>query len=143
MEKIKTIESEILKARLAKDDLKKNLLQTLKGEFENAVKNGEPSSDGLVEKLCKKMVKNAELIGNDDAKKEIEILKAYLPAELGEDAVREAIKSLLEGSPDKVNNYKLGNKGMIGWFMGNLMKTTSNVDSKVAGKLLQEMLETA
>jgi Asp-tRNA(Asn)/Glu-tRNA(Gln) amidotransferase B subunit len=142
MEKIKTIESEILKARLAKDELKKNLLQTLKGEFENAVKNGEPSSDALVEKICKKMVKNAELIGNEEAKKEIEILKAYLPSELGEDAVREAIKNLLEGSPDKVNNYKLGNKGMIGWFMGNLMKTTSNVDPKVAGKLLQEMLET-
>lgn len=142
MEKITLVEKAIIKARIEKNDLAKNLLQTLKGEYENATKSGEKSSDALFDKLAKKMVKNAELVGTEDAKKEITILKEYLPAELSEDQLKSVIVSVMENAPDKVNNFKLGNKGVIGWFMGAIMKETNNsADPKLTGKLLQELLQ--
>lgn len=141
MEKFKQIEKEILQSRLTKNELAKNLLQTLKGEYENAVKNGKPAGDSLVESLAKKMIKNAEIVGTEDAKKEIEILKQYVPVELSEDQVKSIIVKIMEGAPDKVSNYRLGNKGVIGWFMGEVMRETNKtVDAKLAGKLIQELL---
>lgn len=33
---------------------------------------------------------------------------------------------VLESYPDKVNNYRLGAKGLLGLFMGEVMKRTKN-----------------
>ena len=143
MEKIKQIEKAILEARLKKDDLTKNLLQTLKGEFENALKNGEPSSDQLVEKIAKKMVKGAELVGTDDAKREIEILNAFLPAQLREADIKVIVENVISANPDKLAQFKSGNKGVIGFFMGSVMKESEgSADAKVAGKIVNDVLAT-
>jgi Asp-tRNA(Asn)/Glu-tRNA(Gln) amidotransferase B subunit len=131
-----------LKARLSKDNVAKNLLVTLKGEFENAVKNGESADDSLVEKLAKKMIKNAELVGTDEAKQEILILKEFLPVQLTEAEIKSVILKLVESNSDKVEAFKSGNKGVIGMFIGLVNKETSgSADAKLVGKLVQEILQ--
>ena len=48
---------------------------------------------------------------------------------------------ILEEFPDKVKAYKQGKKGLIGFFMGQLMrKTDSKIDPKVANELLSKHL---
>jgi Asp-tRNA(Asn)/Glu-tRNA(Gln) amidotransferase B subunit len=142
MNKIKTIDEKLLKARLSKDNVAKNLLVTLKGEFENAVKNGESADDSLVEKLAKKMIKNAELVGTDEAKQEILILKEFLPVQLTEAEIKSVILKLVESNSDKVEAFKSGNKGVIGMFIGLVNKETSgSADAKLVGKLVQEILQ--
>jgi len=141
MEKIKLIEKAILEARLTKNDLAKNLLQTLKGEYETQSKNGEPATDALVDKLTKKMIKNAELVGTEDAYKEIEILKTYLPVEMSESELKTLIVKVLDSLPEVVNEYKAGNKSKIGLLVGTIMKESKNLaDPKLTGKFLQEAL---
>lgn len=143
MEKIKTVEQKLLQARLAKDNIAKNLLVTLKGEYENAIKNGEVAEDALVEKLAKKMIKNAELVGTDEAKQEITILKEFLPAQLSEVELKAIVQKIVESNTDKVEAFKSGNKGMIGAFIGLVNKETSgSADGKLVGKLVQEVLQT-
>lgn len=141
MEKIKLIEKAILTARVTNNTLAKNLLQTLKGEFETLSKTGEAATDLLVEKLAKKMIKNAELVGTEDARKEIEILKTYLPVEMSESELKTLIIKVLNTLPEVVNEYKAGNKSKIGVLMGTIIKESKNLaDPKLTGKFLQEAL---
>ena len=59
-----------------------------------------------------------------------------------EDSLEKLIADLLETYPDKVSAYKKGKKGLIGFFMGQLMrKTESKVDPKVANELLSKYLD--
>lgn len=61
--------------------------------------------------------------------------------ESNEDALISSIKEILERYPDKVAEYKAGKKGVMGLFMGELMKATQGkADPKVATKLLNEQL---
>lgn len=51
-------------------------------------------------------------------------------------------KEVLVDFPDKVAAYQQGKKGLIGFFMGQLMKRSQGkADPKVANKLLRELLE--
>lgn len=143
MEKIKTIEQKLLQARLTKDNVAKNLLVTLKGEYETATKNGEVADDSLIEKLAKKMIKNAELVGTDEAKQEISILKEFLPAQLSEVELKVIVENIVKSNTEKVEAYKSGNKGMIGFFIGLVNKEAAgSADAKLVGKLVQEVLQT-
>ena len=143
MNKLQTIDKKLLQARLAKDNVAKNLLVTLKGEIENGIKNGKVANDSLVEDYAKKMIKNAELIGSDEAKQEISILKEFLPAQLSEDEVKAVISKILESNSDKVEAFKSGNKGVIGSIISLVNKETAgSSDGKLVGKLVQEILQT-
>ncbi len=52
------------------------------------------------------------------------------------------IKDVLASYPDKVEAYKKGNKGMLGLFMGELMKRSDRkANPKIANQLLKEILE--
>ncbi|MFT4660086.1 MAG: aspartyl-tRNA(Asn)/glutamyl-tRNA(Gln) amidotransferase subunit B [Patiriisocius sp.] len=52
------------------------------------------------------------------------------------------VKQALEKYPDKVSEYKNGNKGLIGLFMGEVMKLSQRkADPKAASKILKELLE--
>lgn len=52
------------------------------------------------------------------------------------------IESILAKHPDKVERYRKGKKGLIGFFIGELMKATGGkADAKVAQQLLRERLE--
>ena len=59
-----------------------------------------------------------------------------------EDFIRVAAREVLSAWPDKVENYKQGNKGMLGLFMGEIMKRThGKANPKVASTIIQELLE--
>ena len=60
----------------------------------------------------------------------------------GEDFIEQAAKEILAAWPDKVANYKNGNKGMLGLFMGELMKKTEGkANPKVASAIIQKLLQ--
>jgi Asp-tRNA(Asn)/Glu-tRNA(Gln) amidotransferase B subunit len=142
MNKITQLEKEILTARKENNTVAKNLLMTLKGEYQNAIKNGQPETDETLEKLIRKFVKNAELVGNEESKIEIEILNGYLPKQLSETEVRDLVFHTLRSETHKVVDYKNGNKSVIGFFMGMLnKKTAGSAEPKMINKILIEELE--
>jgi aspartyl-tRNA(Asn)/glutamyl-tRNA(Gln) amidotransferase subunit B len=58
-----------------------------------------------------------------------------------ESSLEPLILELLEAFPEKVVAYKKGKKGLIGFFMGQLMKKTeSKVDPRIANELLAKHL---
>lgn len=58
------------------------------------------------------------------------------------DSIQPIIDRVLTNNPQKVAEYKKGKKGLIGMFMGEVMKETQGkVDPKVANKLLRDSLE--
>ncbi len=149
MNKLTQLNQELLQARKEGNIVTKSLLQTLKGEYENSIKNGQEASDESLEKLIRKFIKNAEFVvstgnpkGMQKAQQEIEILQKYLPKQMSETELRELIQREISNAPDKANNYKLGNKGVIGWFMGSIVKATQGMaEPKMIGKILNEELE--
>ena len=55
--------------------------------------------------------------------------------------IRPIVVAVLEQHPEKVKAYQHGKKGLIGMFMGEVMKKTGgSVDPKVANQLLAEVL---
>lgn len=50
-------------------------------------------------------------------------------------------ESVLDGNPDKVNNYHLGKTGLIGMFMGEVMKRSNGeADPKKTHDILLKKL---
>ncbi len=59
-----------------------------------------------------------------------------------EDNILEFVKEAIAKYPQKVEEYKNGNKGLIGLFMGEVMKLSQRkADPKAANKILRELLE--
>lgn len=138
MEKLELLNQNRIKALKEKDDVAKALFSTLKGEYENAIKNNSPIGNVTIEKLAKKMTENAKIIGTSDALKEIELLKPFMPIMMNEDQVREIIKDVISVNPDKANNYRLGLKGSI---TGMAMKEISGkADAEIVKRILEEEL---
>jgi len=59
-----------------------------------------------------------------------------------EDNLKEKAKSILLQYPEKVEEYRSGKKGVLGLFMGELMKVTQGkADPKLANKIFVELIE--
>ncbi len=73
----------------------------------------------------------------------LQIAKALnLLQDSSEDSIDEFIVAALEKFPDKVQEYKKGRKGVIGLFMGEVMKLSKGkVNPKLANELLRKKLE--
>ena len=62
--------------------------------------------------------------------------------ESGEEIVNQFVHLALQKYPEKMSAYKKGKKGVLGLFMGEVMKLSKNTaDPKVAERLLLEQLE--
>jgi aspartyl-tRNA(Asn)/glutamyl-tRNA(Gln) amidotransferase subunit B len=62
--------------------------------------------------------------------------------ESNSDALVEFIEEALQKFPDKVEEYKAGKKGLMGLFMGEVMKSSKGkADPKMTSQLLKEKLE--
>ncbi len=62
--------------------------------------------------------------------------------ESGADSIQPIIQEVLSSMPSKVKEYKNGKKGLVGLFMGEVMKKSNGkLDPKVANKLLVEALD--
>ena len=65
-----------------------------------------------------------------------------LLATAGEDVVEEAVRAAMERYPDKVEAYRSGNKGLLGLFMGEVMKATKGkADPRSANAIVKRLLE--
>ncbi|AHM59981.1 aspartyl/glutamyl-tRNA amidotransferase subunit B [Flammeovirgaceae bacterium 311] len=65
-----------------------------------------------------------------------------LVQESRQDALQPIIEAVIAANPAKVAEYRSGRKGIIGMFMGEVMKKSrGKADPKVASKLLQQALE--
>jgi aspartyl-tRNA(Asn)/glutamyl-tRNA(Gln) amidotransferase subunit B len=65
-----------------------------------------------------------------------------LVIESNTDALKTLIQQIAGKYPDKVKEYRKGKKGLLGMFMGELMKETKGkADPKIATNLLKEVLE--
>jgi len=68
--------------------------------------------------------------------------KHNLIQECNEDIIHKYIIQAIEKYPDKVQEYKNGKKGLIGLFMGEVMKLSKGkADPKLANTLLKNILE--
>jgi len=68
--------------------------------------------------------------------------KHNLIQESNEDVLHQYIRQAIEKYPDKVQEYKNGKKGLIGLFMGEVMKLSKGkADPKIANTLLKNILE--
>tara|TARA_B100001093_G_C26860613_1_gene1030054 strand:- start:31801 stop:33246 length:1446 start_codon:yes stop_codon:yes gene_type:complete len=68
--------------------------------------------------------------------------KHNLIQESNEDVLHQYIRQAIEKYPDKVQEYKNGKKGLIGLFMGEVMKLSKGkADPKLANTLLKNILE--
>lgn len=62
--------------------------------------------------------------------------------ESSEDAIALYIQEVIQGNKQEVERYKNGEKQLVGFFMGQLMKVSKGkADPKAANKLMREMLE--
>ena len=60
----------------------------------------------------------------------------------GTDQIEEAVRQAMERYPDKVEAYRAGNKGLLGLFMGEVMKATKGkADPRRANETVKRMLE--
>lgn len=77
------------------------------------------------------------------AQKAIDVAeKLNLIQESDEDSLSVVVEKIIAGFPDKVKAYKNGKKGLIGMFMGEVMKATQGkADPKITSQLLKEKLE--
>ena len=80
------------------------------------------------------------ILGNESAE-EI-VIKKDLLKESNKDSLIEYIDSALQKFPDKIEQYRSGKKGLIGLFMGEVMKLSQGkADPKIAKELLIKKLE--
>jgi aspartyl-tRNA(Asn)/glutamyl-tRNA(Gln) amidotransferase subunit B len=59
-----------------------------------------------------------------------------------EDVVEAAMRSSMDRYPDKVQAFRSGNKGLLGLFMGDVMKATQGkADPRKVNEVVKRMLE--
>jgi len=132
-----TLKQELHTARLVKDSFKVILLSTLIGELDSKKSKGV-FNDEVVLNTIKFFIKNNEAISNvtgtqtEEQKKELDLLKKYLPALLSVEETKEKLNQVI--SLLKQSNEKL-NKGNI----MRLMRSFS-IDPKLVNNLFDEVL---
>ena len=101
----------------------------------NIVDNGKISNTIATSKVFPKMLKNNKLA------EEIAIDNNWIQ-ESGSDALIIFIHEAMNKYPEKVAEYKSGKKGLIGLFMGEVMKLSKGkADPKITNKILRTELE--
>ena len=82
-----------------------------------------------------------ELIGNDISAEEVAKKNNWIQ-ESNTDTLQSFVEEAIAKYPEKVLEYKAGKKGLIGLFMGEVMKLSrGKADPKIANQLVREELE--
>ncbi len=89
------IDNQLKKAMLDKDIRTRDVLRVIKAEISREEAGIKTYGDDEIIKLIQKAIKNLEIIGNDDSKEEIAILQKYIPKQMSEAEIEEAIKLLV------------------------------------------------
>lgn len=102
----------------------------------NLVESGKVSHTVAAQKIF------PELINRKDAQPEALAQELNLIQESDEGALEGFIRQAISNYPDKVNEYKSGKTGLLGLFMGEVMKLSGGkADPKVANRLIKEHLD--
>jgi hypothetical protein len=148
MSLLQKIEADLIAAMKAKNELVLSVLRNAKTAVKNAEITKRPkelSEDDVLEVLGREVKKLNDSItdfehgGRADlaeaAKKEIEILNAYLPKQLTEEELREIVKKVVE-------TMKPSGPGDFGKIMGAAMKEArGRASGDLVGKLVKEALQ--
>lgn len=111
------INSDYMVAFKAKDQVSKRLLSTIKGAIQTEDKNSGSSgvSDADVIKILTKFEKSLKVIYDNspdpEVTKELEILRSYLPKQMGEDEMEAKVDELISNG---ANNIGMIMKGFAG-----------------------------
>ena len=99
------------------------------------VQSGKVSASAAAEKIL------PELFDHEDKNAESIAQALNIIQDVGEDEIISMAKEVLAAWPDKVAAFKGGNKGMLGLFMGELMKKSNGkANPKTASNILQTLL---
>lgn len=83
----------------------------------------------------------SEMLNSDLSAEEIAKTNNWIQ-ESDTDALQDFVRQAIEKYPEKVEEYKNGKKGLIGLFMGEVMKLSrGKADPKIANQLVREALE--
>jgi aspartyl-tRNA(Asn)/glutamyl-tRNA(Gln) amidotransferase subunit B len=106
------------------------------GELVSLIDDGKVSNSVASQRLFPAMIESPELNPLQLA------TKLNLIQESDEGAIIGYIKTVIEQNANEVNRYRNGEKQLVGFFMGQLMKVSQGkADPKTANKLMREMLE--
>lgn len=104
----------------------------------NLIDSGKVSHSAASQRLFPEMLKFSEVEPEELA------TKLNLTQDSDEDSIKGFIEAVIEQHTDEVERYRNGEKQLVGFFMGQLMKATQGkADPKAANKLMREMLENA
>ena len=124
------ISKDFMDAFKAKNLDKKNFLGVVRGEIQLQEGRGTESTDENVLKILKKMEKSLKQTGTEESKKELEYIAPYLPAQMGEERIREI-----------VTNYMHNGLNNIGQIMGEFNKNfKGQADNKVVSEIIKSIL---
>jgi aspartyl-tRNA(Asn)/glutamyl-tRNA(Gln) amidotransferase subunit B len=103
----------------------------------DAVESGKISFSTASQMVFPELINRKGNIGVDEL-----ILEMNLLQTTDDTLIERLVKESLSMYPDKVAEYKAGKKGLIGLFMGEVMKRSQGkADPKVATRILQQELE--
>ncbi len=89
------IDNQLKKAMLDKDIRTRDVLRVIKAEISREEAGIKTYGDDEIIKLIQKAIKNLEIVGTDESKEEIVILQKYIPKQMSEAEIEEAIKLLV------------------------------------------------
>lgn len=102
----------------------------------NLVDSGKVSSSTAAEKILPALALNTAKMAEEIAN------EMNLIQDADEESIKQIIQEILSAWPEKVAAYKAGNKGMLGLFMGELMKKSGGkANPKTASGLIQQLLD--
>jgi uncharacterized protein YqeY len=111
------------------------LFRVIKGEISRLEDGSKSLTESEIIKLLQKFVKNLESINDDKSKREIEMIKPYLPTQMSEVEIEDVIKMLI------VTHNFCDMKDM-GKLMGQFNKEYGGrADNKVVSRIVRNILK--
>jgi aspartyl-tRNA(Asn)/glutamyl-tRNA(Gln) amidotransferase subunit B len=100
------------------------------------VEEGKVSHSAAAQKIFPELISNPASNPSDIA------VKLNLSQESNSDLLRQYVEQAIARHPEKVAEYKSGKTGLVGLFMGEVMKLSGGkADPKTASKLVKEILD--
>ena len=128
--------NDIIKESLRSGDKERlTLFRVIKGEISRLEDGSKSLTESEIIKLLQKFVKNLESINDDKSKREIEMIKPYLPTQMSEVEIEDVIKMLI------VTHNFCDMKDM-GKIMGQFNKEYGGrADNKVVSRIVRNILK--
>ena len=125
------IEKDYIQAFKEKDNVKKTLLGTIKGELQTLEKNGTVVDDTITLSLLTKFTKSVKQMieyGNTEAVAELSVLERYTPKQMTEEEITVLVRTTIENGATN---------------MGEIMKVFAdkNADKKLVSTIVRNFLK--